>query len=163
MKSIFKTILLLIVCSIFINLNAQNTYLSQSLKNAISDKGNNGQYSVLIVLNEQINFEILKTDFNEKKINVEKRAKTVIKLLHEQKNKYQKDIIGLINKYNSAKTNKIEVKKQFWISNLILVETDKNGIDYLLNCEGINYLELASQGVELIEPIETPRSKNTKD
>ncbi len=161
MKSAAGILLFFIAYTLFSNINAQNVYLSPVLSNAINE--NNETYSVLIVLNEQLDFELLKADFNRNKISIDKRAKTVIKLLHEQKNRSQKSIIEFIDEYNSTKSVKIEIQKQYWISNLILVETNKMGIEYLLNNNDINYLELASQGIELVEPIETPESSTLKD
>jgi subtilisin family serine protease len=131
----------------------QDAYMTVALRKAIQKSDKEQRHSVLIVLNEQIDFVGLKEEFKQNNTPVDERAKTVMRLLRKQTMEKQQPLINYIIGKNIRSTNQIDIVKQYWIANLILVETDIHGINYLRERSDINYLELASQGIELVEPI----------
>ncbi len=141
---------------------SQSAYLSPVLENEISKSKEDKVYSILVVMDEQIDFEELKAEFNAKSFTIENRAKTVLNLLQNQSKTSQKGILDFIKDYNHKKGNDIKLVNQYWISNLILIEADLQAIYALQERNDIRYLELGSQGIVLVEPVETEEATNTR-
>lgn len=127
---------------------SQNAYITSSLTEKIENSKKDTKIPVLIVLNQQLNYSEIKTEFNEQNLTASERASIVLQKLHNQQNNFQKKFVNQL-KTNS---NDIQILHEYWIVNMILVETNQNGIEFFANNPKVRYLEYADNKISLVEP-----------
>ncbi len=144
------------------NLLSQNAYITPNLQRQLKKSNPGETIPVLVILEEQLNFQDLKASFNNKKLSANERAKEVIRLLHEQYEHVQSKFVGDILEYESNNPGSIQISKRYWIYNMLLVEATQDAIYDFSFSEDIEYLEYADQKITLIEPTDISLNASKK-
>lgn len=140
----------------------QTAYSAIALQNEIKRVDKGKLISVMVVMEQQLDFNSLNLDFAKNKTPVKERAKTVLSELQKQAQKTNSGIIQLLENQNPKTTGTINFIKQWYIFNGFLVNADSDGIQFLLNLPGVKYLDLGTMEIELIPPIFENYSENAK-
>ena len=151
MKKIYLTFVGLFIFAI--SSFAQNVYITKSLQQQIIQTKNNEFIPVLIVLNQQLDYQEMKNNFNQNNFTANERAKEVIEALQEQYNTAQQDFLIKVQNFQKNNPEQINIKTRYWIVNMLLVEATPSAIDYLSQHSDIRYLEYADNKISLIQPI----------
>ncbi|MBN2890652.1 MAG: S8 family serine peptidase [Bacteroidales bacterium] len=149
-----KLILLIFVFIWTISSFSQNVYLTSSLQEQLSNAKKTDFILVLIVLNEQLDYQKIKNSFNEQKLKSDERAKLTIEYLLNQQNTSQKYFIDEMENYQKNNPNSFKIIHKYWIVNMILVEATTEAIDYFSTKSEVRYMDYADNKITLIEPVD---------
>lgn len=138
MRYSMKKILFLLLVTLSINLFAQ-AKLTQRLEYKLNNMSNIEYLRVLCLLKDRVDIEALDKYLYDIKATPQERAYIVITTLQEKANSTQSRLINYLN----TKLSSGEVKQfqSFWITNLIMVEANKNVITELANSDEIEIMD----------------------
>ena len=129
----FLTFLLLIIGT---SLYAQTAHITNSLSKELNET--NGFVKVNLVLKDQVNYSVLKNQFNQNDYSLDQRAKVVMRESMTLSQQTQLAIIQHIN--NNPK--QVANFKSFWIINMMTIEAHPDFILELANWPEVDYIEL---------------------
>ena len=138
-----KKNILILIFVLSAKLILAQAFISDNL-NKILNNGDNKKISVLLILKNQVNLDSLHTAFNKNNVKIEKRQKTIIKLLMSKAEKTQKNILSIIKNQQNA------TYKSFWILNAIELTADKDFIKKISLSNDIDYITINEK--KYIEP-----------
>ena len=121
----------LLVISAF-SLQSQSTFTA-SLINKLEVCQLDEALPVLVLLEDQLDFQKLKYNFKTNGVNMASRAENVYHALHEQKNQSQTHLISILKNENLA----IGEIKSFWINNSLAFICAKENIEIIKGLPGI--------------------------
>ncbi len=129
-----KKFTLSIIIILAVKLIYAQAFMSENLMQILN--ADNKKISVLLILKNQVNLDSLHYVFNKNNVAIQKRQKTLIKLLMSKAEKTQKKIISIINNQKDASFT------SFWILNAIELTADKEFIKKISLINDIDYIKL---------------------
>ena len=148
MKKILPALALILVT---VELNAQHAFLTQSLIDAVDEKGQYETIPVMIRLEDQVDLQALKAEFNSKKLPADERARQTVTALRNKANQTQPELLDKL--YSTLPS--VHNVRTMWISNVICMDVNVGDVQELANWEEIETIGLDKPGVKLIEPVKS--------
>lgn len=163
-KIMLQRIIIAFILISFFNISfSQSVYITKSLRKVINEKTEKEKIPILVVMNEQLDYESIKLDFDNQNLTSNQRAQETLKLLHYQQETKQKTFVENLK---SELKNEVEILHQYWICNMILIEIQIDAIEKLQNKKEIKYLENANDRIifdgELTKGTETKAENGTE-
>lgn len=138
MKILRVAIIAFTVLAASVTSNAQHAFLDQPLIDVLEEAQPSELISIALMLEDEVDLEALKSDFNEKKLPAKERAPLVELALKAKAAATQPSILDFIQSSNLEYAD----IKTFWISNSIALKADHELVAALSNREDIAYMYL---------------------
>lgn len=150
MKNILPLVFSLFLFSVSLNTQAQGAFISQALYDKIEQSDSNELIPIMLLLNDQVDLNALKEQFEEQNIHPHERAKIVNARLRQKAEFSQKAVISAIENFGSSHYAEI---RTLWIANIIILSADKLLIEELVSNTAIDKIDYNKANIRLIEPV----------
>ena len=137
-----KYLFILLVLSL-VNIGfSQSAIISKNLNQAKAKSSDLESHRVIVELNDNVNFDMLRSTTSINSLPLEKRAKAVVSILKNKSFNTQELVLADAFIKASNGRAEIEVVKRYWIVNVMVLDINNAMIQYLMNHPSIKSIDL---------------------